>query len=124
HAVAPEARIVIFVREQVAMAAACYNQYLREGGTGSVRRYLFPEDYRHLTKMRPFKTPRFDFAQFDYLGLVDHYDRLFGRGNVHVFAYEALARDRGRFIVAYRAALGLEGGEAAEGDRPVNASYR
>lgn len=123
HAVAPEAQIVIFVREQVAMAAACYNQYLREGGTGSVRRYLFPEEYRHLTKVRPFKTPRFDFSQFDYLGLIRHYDALFGRENVHVFAYEALAREPGSFLAAYCMRLGLEGARAEHGRR-VNASYR
>ena len=124
HAVAPEAQVVVFVREQAAMCAALYSQYLREGGTGSARRYFFPEEYRHLTKARPFKTPRFDFSQLDALGLIRHYDGLFGRENVHVFAYEAFARDRDRFLAAYRARLGLEGPAPDGAGGRVNAAYR
>lgn len=122
-AAAPDADIVIFVREQVSMAAALYHQYVREGGTGGVRRYLFPENYRHLTKVRPFKTPRFDFAQLDYQGLISTYDRLFGRDRVHVFPYEALARDRDRFLEDFATSFGLDL-TPATGGRSVNASYR
>jgi hypothetical protein len=39
------AEVVIFVREQAALAAAHCQQYLREGGTVGVRRYLLPEAY-------------------------------------------------------------------------------
>jgi hypothetical protein len=123
HAVAPEARIVIFVREQVAMAAACYHQYVREGGTAGPARYLFPESYRHLTKARPFKTPRFDFSQFDYEGLIARYDALFGRDRVSVFAYEDFASDREGFLAVYARRLGLAPGPVSGGDA-VNASYR
>ena len=124
HTVAPELQVVIFLREQSAMCAALYSQYLREGGTGSVRRYLFPEHYRHLTKVRPFKTPRFDFSQLDSSGLIRHYDHLFGRENVHVFAYEAFTRDRNRFLAEYSASLGLAGPVADDAGRRVNTAYR
>jgi hypothetical protein len=123
HLIAPEAMIVIFVREPVSFAAACYQQYVREGGTGSPRRYLFPEDYRHLTKFRPFKTPRFEVSQLDATGLIAHYDTLFGRENVHVFAYEEFALQPAVFLARYKAQLGIDGGP----DQPraaVNASYR
>ena len=123
HAVAPEAQIVIFVREPLALAAARYHQYLREGGTGSPRRYLFPEDYRHLSKVRPFKVPRFDISQLDSTGLIDRYDMLFGRENVHVFAYEAFAKDSLAFLSAYKSRLGIEGGPDTA-KATVNASYR
>src|SRR5438094_3185299 len=59
-AIAPDSRIVLFVRSQPAMAASCYQQYLREGGTASIRRYLFPEEYLFLGTVRPLKVPRFD----------------------------------------------------------------
>jgi hypothetical protein len=118
----PDARIVIVVREQASLAAACYQQYLREGGTYGPRRYLFPADYRHLTKERPFKTPRFEVSQFAHAGLVAWYDALFGRENVHVFAYEAFARDRARFLDGFRAALGLEVAPLPPSPR-VNAAY-
>lgn len=123
HAIAPDARIVIFVREQVAMAAACYHQYVREGGTAGPRRYLFPESYRHLTKARPFKTPRFDFCQFDYEGLIARYDALFGRDQVHVFAYEEFARDRAGFLARFADRLELELGPEGN-ESTANASYR
>ena len=124
HAVAPDAEIILFVRAQVPMAAACYHQYVREGGTASVRRYLFPENYRHLTKQRPFKTPRFDFAQFDYPGLIRCYDVLFGPARVHIFAYEAFARDPKGFLDKFAAYFGLDV-RMGEIQRPrVNSSYR
>ncbi|WP_157216621.1 sulfotransferase [Flavisphingomonas formosensis] len=124
YAVIPEAAIVLFVREQTAMAAACYHQYVREGGTASISRYLFPDQHRHLAKVRPFKTPRFDFAQMDYAGLIQRYDSLFGRDRVHVFAYEAFARDPAGFLADYCERLGMEAEPASDGDYAVNASHR
>lgn len=123
HQLAPEAQIVILVREQVSFAAACYHQYVREGGTGSPARYLFPEQYRHLSKVRPFKTPRFDVSQLDATGLISHYDKLFGPENVHVFAYEQFAREAGAFLAQFKGRLKIEGGPANAG-HAVNASYR
>lgn len=123
HALAPDAQVVIFVRSQAAMAASCYLQYLREGGTASARRYLFPESYRHLGNVRPLKVPRFDFTQFDYDRLVAHYDSLFGRANVHVFAFEAFARDRDAFLDRFARTLGFTRPQLAGAARP-NESYR
>lgn len=123
HAVAPEAQIVIFVRNQPSMIASAYQQYLREGGTSSIRRYLFPDQYRHPGKFRPFKLPGFCLEQFDYQKLVEHYDRLFGAENVHVFAYEELARDRPALLRRMADALALDL-PPIERTRSVNASYR
>ena len=94
-AIAPEAAIVIFVRSQPSLAASCYNQYVREGGTSSVHRYLFPEDYHHPGDVRPLKVPRFDFRQFEFERLTAHYDALFGKPNVFVFAFEQFRTGRG-----------------------------
>ena len=123
HAIAPEARIVIFVREQAAMAASWYQQYLREGGTASVRHYLFPEDYLFLGKARPLKVPRFDFSAFDYDRLVAHYDSLFGRRQVFVFAYEQLVRDPAAFIADLCRHLDLTLPDGLDHSR-LNSSYR
>ena len=125
HATAPEAQVVIFVRAQPAMVCSSYQQYLREGGTESLRNYLFPEHARHPGKARPFKLPGFAFAQFDYHGLIAHYDSLFGRENVHVILYEDFARDRDTTLATMHDTLGLtlgEGGPTRSG--AVNASYR
>jgi hypothetical protein len=97
---------------------------VREGGTASLRRYLFPESYRHLGKSRVFKYPHFRFAQIDYRGLVEHYDGLFGRANVHVFAYEQLRRDRDSVLARMQAELGLQVETATVSSRRVNDAYR
>ncbi|RST29961.1 hypothetical protein HMF7854_03305 [Sphingomonas ginkgonis] len=123
HAVAPDGEVVIFVREQAALAASHYHQYLREGGTTSASRYLFPADYRHLGHQRPLKVPRFDFAAFEFDRLVAHYDRLFGRDRVHVFAFEQFRRDRAGFLVRFCAELGLEP-PSETSLRGVNGAYR
>jgi hypothetical protein len=91
RAVLPDARIVIFVRSQAEMAAACYLQYVRGGGTHSVRRYLFPEAFLTGAFAQKFKVPRFGFDHLDYDRLIARYDMLFGRANVHVYPYEKLA---------------------------------
>lgn len=124
HALAPDAQIVIMVRAQPALAASTYQQYVREGGTASPLRYLFPEEYRHLGYARPLKAARFDFASMDHHLLIDLYDQLFGRTNVHVFAYEAFAADPTAFLREFRARLGYDmEGEPAVRER-VNGSYR
>ncbi|MEA3004230.1 MAG: hypothetical protein QOH81_3018 [Sphingomonadales bacterium] len=103
RAVLPDARIVIFVRSQASMIAACYMQYVRGGGTHGLHRYLFPSLYLRGAYAQPFKVPRFSFDHFEYDRLVALYDGLFGRENVHLYAYEAL-RDQ-------KAALALMEGE-------------
>jgi len=40
RATLPDARIVIFIRNQVDMSAALYRHYVREGGTAAPRRYF------------------------------------------------------------------------------------
>lgn len=124
HEVAPEAQIVIFVRSQPAMIASAYHQYLREGGTAGAKRYLLPDQYAHAGRMRPFTLPGFSFDQFQYHQLVDHYDRLFGTNNVHIFAYEELTRDRAAVIGRMRRDLGMLIDRPVAGDSVVNASYR
>lgn len=100
HATIPEAHVLIFVRAQPSAAVSWYHQYLREGGTASLSRYLLPRKYRFMGKERPFKIPCFDFAELDYRGLIQCYDRLYGPDNVTVLPYEALVRDRRRILGA------------------------
>ena len=122
HATMPDARVVIFVRGQAGAAASWYQQYLREGGTAGIHRYLFPEAYRHLGHVRPFKVPHFCFSQLDYRGLVERYDDLFGQDRVIVLPYEHLAQDCPRLLRRLGTLLGAELKESAC-DR-LNGSYR
>lgn len=123
HAIAPDARVVIFVRNQTSMAASLYQQYLREGGTASAHHYLFPEDYRHLGRIRPLKVPRFDFSAFEYDRLIAHYDSLFGRERVFAFAYEQFARDADGFLRDFCRKLDIAMPPIVDAQR-LNSSYR
>jgi hypothetical protein len=124
HATMPDAQIVIFIREQVDAAASWYLQYLKEGGTASPRRYLFPDEYLYPGRLMLFKTARFNFAQLDYSGLIQTYDELFGREQVHVFAYEELKEDGAAVLARMQQSVGftLTDGEIPS-DR-VNPAYR
>ena len=124
HAALPDAHIVIFVRAQVAAAASWYMQYLKEGGTASARRYFFPDDYLFPGRLMHFKMARFDFAQLDYRGLVEHYDRVFGRERVHVYAYEDLRRDSLKTVETMRRDLGFTLGSLDVSMSRVNRAYR
>jgi hypothetical protein len=124
HATLPEAKIVIFIRSQVEAAASWYTQYLKEGGTASVRRYLFPDEYVFPGRLMQFKMARFDFAQLDYSGLVGTYDRLFGPENVHVFPYEDLLRDPLAVVSELKERLGFELSPGDISTGAVNSSLR
>lgn len=122
HALLPDARILIFIRAQPSAAISWYQQYLREGGTGSIRRYLFPDGYRHCGRDRPFKLPRFSFTQLDYHGLIETYDDLFGRERVIVVPHEALVANRAGVLRDLGCRLGCvlpDGGATRE-----NGAYR
>jgi hypothetical protein len=104
----PDARIVMFVRSQPEMVAACYQQYLRGGGTYAARRYLWPADSLTGAAAAQYKVPRFSFDHFDYDLLVAHYAALFGRENVHVYPYEELLLDGPGFLERFVEEFALE----------------
>ncbi|MFB4205482.1 hypothetical protein KBTX_03381 [wastewater metagenome] len=124
HRTLPGARIVIFIRNQPAMIASVYKQYVKEGGTHGVNRYLHHAHYLHESGFQPAKAPLFRFEHFEYLPLIRHYQALFGRERVHVFPYEAFARDGEAFVTRFADALGLDvPPQPLHADR-VNIGYR
>lgn len=122
HAMLPEAHILIFVRAQRTAALSWYHQYVREGGTASLRRYLLPQQHRFLGKGRPFKIPCFNFAELDYRGLIETYDALYGRENVTVLPYEALVHDRAGVLHTIGALVDTELPDP--GAERVNSAFR
>jgi hypothetical protein len=107
QAVFPDAHVVIFVRSQPEMIAACYQQYVRGGGTYGPRRYLWPADALFGAAASTYKIPRFSFDHFDYDRLVAHYVALFGAQRVHVFPYEEIQRDARGFLGRFAEQMGL-----------------
>lgn len=106
--VLPDAEIVIFIRNQVDMIASVYKQYIKEGGTYSVDRYLHPYRYLPRSGFQPAKAPLFSFDHFDYHALLSLYRELFGVERVHVFLYEEFSRDNRAFLDRFAERFGLD----------------
>jgi len=119
----PDAQIVIFIRAQPAIIAASYQQYVRGGGTFSIRRYLFPETYLKGARGELAKAPRFLFDHYEFGPLIEHYRTVFGKDNVHVFPYEAFVRDRLAFLEEFCQRLGLRADLDKLRMRSSNRSY-
>jgi len=108
HAVYPDARIVIFIRHQLEAIRASYLQYVRGGGTRSLRHFLFPYAHERDYANRWHKKPLFVLERFAYGGLIDHYRAVCGPDNVHVFLYEEFAADPPGFAAAFARRLNLD----------------
>ncbi len=98
HAVYPDAQIVIFIRNQLDMIRSTYLQYVRAGGTWSLRRFLFPYENDPVSAGRWYKKPMLTLDHFSYQHLIRHYQSVFGRSAVNVFCYEAFAADPRGFV--------------------------
>ena len=86
HAIAPQARILITIRNQMSILPSVYMQYLRRGGVMSPQRFFAgTQEPGYLG---------FDPDHFAYHRLVGLYQSLFGAQNVHVLTQESLAQER------------------------------
>ena len=100
------ARILILVREQVAMVVSNYKQYVRMGGICSFDEYVAPP--------RDGRMPLFRLENFCYHRLVEYYVELFGAPRVLVLPYELLQQDRAGFARRVLDYIGLDGLELPE----------
>ncbi len=85
HKTFPEAKIVIFIRRQQSLICSAYQQYLKNGGTYSFKRWLYSGDV-------------FCPEHLYYDGLISYYDKLFGREMVKVYFYEDFKEDNIGFL--------------------------
>lgn len=86
----PEAKILVVVREQMQMIASNYREYIRGGGTCSLKRYLNPPVANH--------RPMFDPDYFRYDKFVEQYYEAFGTDQVKVLPFEWLKARPKRFV--------------------------
>lgn len=122
HLVLPDARIVIFIRNQHDIVRASYAQYVSGGGTFGARRYFNTHDYVRGALTRAYKAPAFEFEHFQFDRLIACYDDLFGPERVHVYPYEWL-RDRTRLLARLSEDLGVEfASDAAASTKTANRS--
>ncbi|MBN8443592.1 MAG: hypothetical protein J0M28_18100 [Thauera sp.] len=120
----PGAEVIIFIRSQTEMIGSVYKQYVKEGGTHSPRRYLFPYDYLDPHGFSPKKSPLFAFQHYDYRLLIDHYRTVFGPEKVHVFLYEEFSRNHTDFMARYIERFGFDVDLAAAPNTRLNVSNK
>lgn len=87
HAVMPDALVLFTIREQLSLAESMYKEYIRQGGTGSLRSFIGTGS--EAMSFTPFL--REDFLMYDRA--VSHYRSLFGADRVLVLPQELLASD-------------------------------
>ncbi|MGH9246590.1 MAG: hypothetical protein ACRD29_20225 [Acidimicrobiales bacterium] len=80
HTLFPDSPVLIVIREQRAMIASTYKQFVRVGGACPPAWYLQPPPDR--------RVPGFDFDHFAYHRLIAHYRELFGGELVLVLPFE------------------------------------
>lgn len=124
HRVFPDATVTLLVRNQIDMIASVYLQYIKEGGTHRLDRYLQPRRYLHGSGFRQAKAPRFTFDHFDYWPLIEHYRQTFGPERVQVFTFEEFASDTRAFAERFAHVLGLDVDWEAVRFGSVNPAYR
>lgn len=123
NTVLPHARIVIFIRSQPSIVAASYEQYVRGGGTYSLRRYAFAQNYLKGARAEFHRAPRFTFDHYEYGPLIAHYRALFGSENVHIYPFEAFRADRTTFLAGFARDLDLDVDIGALAMRSTNRAY-
>ena len=87
HAVLPEARVLLVVREQRSLIQSLWLQYTRIGGTANLRQYL------RAPSPGDFRAPVFDPAFLKFHHFVESLDRRFGPEQVLVLPFELLKED-------------------------------
>jgi Sulfotransferase family len=104
-AVFPKARVFVALREQHAIIASTYKQYVRSGGTAPARSFLNPP------VSRGARVPRFDLRHFEYHHLVAYYQELFGPDRLLVLTYEQFVTDPAAYVVRIAEFAGLTLGD-------------
>jgi len=85
YATFPEARILVFIREQKSMILSSYRQYIRGGNgeTATIQQFIGAE-----TKPAFEPTCRLDYLEYDLL--IAYYQNLFGSENLLVLPFELI----------------------------------
>lgn len=107
----PDATIIIFIRRQQSLIASAYQQYIKNGGTFSFKRWLYSGEV-------------FSFEHLIYSKLIEHYIKLFGENQVKVFLYEDLKRDNREFMQNFSRLFGFEVNWESISFTPTNRGLR
>jgi hypothetical protein len=90
HALTPNARVLIVIREQRDHLLSIYREYVNQGGACTLKRFLHQYDRCRI--------PQFDWRFFCYHLLIRRYQELFGEQNVLVLPFELLRDNPSKFV--------------------------
>ena len=93
YATFPNAKIIMFIRNQYDIIASTYLHYIHFGGTFSFNRFFYNPGYYEISKIGMF---HHEF--FDYWKLYAMYVSLFGKENICVFLFEEFIANIKSFI--------------------------
>jgi len=89
----PNARVLITIREQAKLAYASWNEYVRRGGTFSLKSYLTRGGV-----VEPGIRPLMPIEYLRFSDLASLYVELFGEANVLVLPQEMMVQDQAAFL--------------------------
>jgi len=116
----PDAKIILFIRNQIDILASAYLQYVKSGGNYGINRFFYSEKYYGKEANRLILL---DTDYFLYDKVFEYYFNLFGTENVHIFLYEDLAENPQKFISDFATQFKLEYDENSISFCPENKGY-
>lgn len=99
----PDAKIIIFIRNQAEIISSAYSMHLKCGETSKITDYIFNKKLAGMNNCENDFV--YDFLKFDII--ISMYKNLFGNENVRVFLYEDFLEDNVRFLRAFNEIYGL-----------------
>jgi hypothetical protein len=115
HAIFPDARVLICVREQKDMIRSSYNNYLNAGGSCRLETFLEPP-------RRPYRLPHFDYDYFAYDALASYYRQLFGADRVLLLPCELFRKAPGDYMLRILSFCGYSEALTLPFDRKMKSS--
>lgn len=103
--IAPQAKILLVIRNQADLCNSLYKQSLHRGHSPKIEEFL---NYQAgaFGPFRPADAANMDIRSLDFDHAVQAYENAFGADNVHVLVYEWLRHDRQRFFNGLEECLG------------------
>lgn len=113
----PDAKIIIFIRNQVDLIASTYYHYIMYGGTYNIKKYLFPNNYYVIQNIGLF-----NFEFFNFYKLIKFLKSNFN--DVEIFTYEEFESDYNNFLINFCAKNNFEVELSKLTSSKINTRYR
>ncbi|MFP4555383.1 MAG: sulfotransferase domain-containing protein [Bacteroidales bacterium] len=115
----PDAKIVIFIRNQLDMIASSYNWNVKRMGCN-----LSPKKFLNFTDGRPNQISMYKLFHNNYYEIIKLYSELFGKENVYVFLFEDFQRNPEKFINNFCKTFDFQTSDKTLDFAPVNSKLR